>query len=195
MRTTNVPDVRHARAHGERVARTPQFEWLARAGLAARGVVYAIIGVLALKLALGSGGGKATNQQGALKEIAHQSFGQVLLVLTGSEADLSRGREPRSGVDRTARAQSAVLVVDGRSLPEGAVAALAVIEDLDVVENFGAQLGPCRPARRWMSSFLRVAKKLSATALSKQSPLLPIDCEIPALRACWPNASDTNCPP
>lgn len=81
MRTTNVPDVRDARGHGERVARTPQFEWLARAGLAARGVVYAIIGVLALKLALGSGGGKATNQQGALKEIAHQSFGQVLLVL------------------------------------------------------------------------------------------------------------------
>ena len=34
-----------------------------------------------------------------------------------------------------------------------------------------------------MSSFLSVAKKLSATALSKQSPRLPIDAAIPAARA------------
>jgi hypothetical protein len=72
------------------------------------------------------------------------------------------------------------------------VASLAVVEDLDVVEDLGAQFGLCRQERRWMSSFLRVAKKLSATALSKQSPLLPIDCAIPAARAFWPNASDTN---
>ena len=39
-----------------------------------------------------------------------------------------------------------------------------------------------------MSSFLSVAKKLSATALSKQSPRLPIDWAIPAARACWPKA-------
>ena len=32
--------LREARAHGEGFARSPQFEWLARAGLAARGVVY-----------------------------------------------------------------------------------------------------------------------------------------------------------
>ncbi len=69
-----------AQAQGERVARTPQFEWLARAGLAARGVVYAVIGVLALKLALGEGG-KATSQQGALKEIAQQPFGKALMIL------------------------------------------------------------------------------------------------------------------
>ena len=30
-----------------------QFEWLARAGIATRGVIYAIIGVLAIKLAFG----------------------------------------------------------------------------------------------------------------------------------------------
>ena len=43
-----------------------------------------------------------------------------------------------------------------------------------------------------MSSFLSVAKKLSATALSKQSPLLPIDWAMPAARACWPKARLTN---
>lgn len=68
------------RAQGERVARAPQFEWLARAGLAARGVVYAVIGVLALKLAFGDAG-KAPNQQGAFKEIAAQPLGKTLLIL------------------------------------------------------------------------------------------------------------------
>ncbi len=72
--------VRDAQAHGESIARKPQFEWLARAGLVARGVVYGIVGVLAVKLALGDGG-KATSQQGALQTIARQPFGEVLLVL------------------------------------------------------------------------------------------------------------------
>jgi hypothetical protein len=60
------------------VAHRKGFEWLARAGLAARGAVYGIIGVLALKLAIGSGG-KATNQQGALQTVAQQPFGKALL--------------------------------------------------------------------------------------------------------------------
>jgi hypothetical protein len=72
--------IRRARAHGSRAARSPQVEWLARAGLFARGVVYAVIGVLAVKVALGDGG-KATNQQGALKTIAGQPLGKLLLVL------------------------------------------------------------------------------------------------------------------
>ncbi len=56
------------------------FEWLSRAGFVARGLIYAIIGILAFKLALGDGG-KLTNQRGALKTIAHQPFGKFLLVL------------------------------------------------------------------------------------------------------------------
>jgi hypothetical protein len=53
---------------------------LARSGFVARGLIYAIIGILAIKLALGAGG-TATNQQGALKTIAHQPFGKALLIL------------------------------------------------------------------------------------------------------------------
>ncbi len=41
------------------------FEWLARSGFIARGAVYGIIGILALKLAFGAGG-KTTDQKGAL---------------------------------------------------------------------------------------------------------------------------------
>jgi uncharacterized protein DUF1206 len=72
--------VRPVQASGERVARSRGFEWLARSGFVARGLIYGIIGVLAIKLALGAGG-TTTNQQGALKTIAHQPFGEVLLIL------------------------------------------------------------------------------------------------------------------
>jgi hypothetical protein len=65
---------------GEEVAQSPAFEWLARAGFVARGLIYGLIGILALKLALGAGG-KTTNQQGALETIARQPFGEVLLAL------------------------------------------------------------------------------------------------------------------
>src|SRR5215217_4524119 len=70
----------HAEAKGEDFAHSRTFEWLARAGLVARGVIYAIVGILAIKLALGDGG-KTTNQNGALDTIAKQPFGKALLVL------------------------------------------------------------------------------------------------------------------
>ena len=62
------------------VARSKHLEWLARAGLAARGVVYGLIGILAIKVSLGAGG-QTTDQQGALKTIAGSPFGKVLLIL------------------------------------------------------------------------------------------------------------------
>ena len=71
------------KAGGEELVRSDGFEWLARAGFAARGTVYVIIGILAIKLALGSGGTSA-NQQGALRTIAAQPFGKVLLVLVAT---------------------------------------------------------------------------------------------------------------
>ena len=69
-----------ARGTGESFVRSRTFEWLSRAGFVARGLVYGIIGVLAIKLALGQGG-KLTNQQGALHTVAKQPFGTVLLTL------------------------------------------------------------------------------------------------------------------
>ena len=72
--------VRRAQSKGDELARSREFEWLARAGLAARGAIYAIIGVLAVKLALGHGG-KTTDQQGALSTIAKQPFGKALLIV------------------------------------------------------------------------------------------------------------------
>lgn len=65
---------------GEGIEGSHLFEALARAGFVARGLVYGIIGVLALRLALGDGG-KITNQQGALHTVANQPFGKFLLIL------------------------------------------------------------------------------------------------------------------
>ena len=69
-----------AKGQGEQLAHAKTLGWLARAGLVARGVVYGIIAILALKLALGDGG-KATDQTGALKTISGQTFGEALLIL------------------------------------------------------------------------------------------------------------------
>lgn len=69
-----------AKREGDQLAGATPLGWLARAGLIGRGVIYGIIGILALKLALGDGG-EATDQQGALTTIAQQSFGEVLLIL------------------------------------------------------------------------------------------------------------------
>jgi Domain of Unknown Function (DUF1206) len=72
--------VDQAQEKGEDFAHTRTFDWLARAGLATRGLIYAVIGLLAIKLALGDGG-KTANQNGALQTIAQQPFGKVLLIL------------------------------------------------------------------------------------------------------------------
>lgn len=109
-----------ARRGAEEVVRSRGFEWFARSGFVSRGLIYGIIGILAVKLALGVGG-KATNQQGALKTIAHQPFGKVLLVLVAiglagyalwrlTRAALGHGRDASdSGFDRVAAFGSGVV--------------------------------------------------------------------------------------
>jgi hypothetical protein len=53
---------------------------LARGGLVAKGISYGLVGVLAIKLAVGSGG-SATSRQGALQSLAQHGLGKVLLGL------------------------------------------------------------------------------------------------------------------
>jgi hypothetical protein len=78
LRTTSA--LASAEGAGESFVQTPAFEWISRAGFVARALVYGIIGILALKVALGEGG-KLTNQQGALHTVVNQPFGKVLLTL------------------------------------------------------------------------------------------------------------------
>jgi hypothetical protein len=62
----------------ERAARSPWARALARWGLVARGVLYALVGILALKVAL-LGRGATPDRESALRSIADQPFGRLLL--------------------------------------------------------------------------------------------------------------------
>jgi hypothetical protein len=55
------------------------YAFVARAGLVAKGLSFAIVGILAVKLALGDGG-SATSREGALQMLAQHWFGKALLV-------------------------------------------------------------------------------------------------------------------
>lgn len=77
MRTGIHADRLH---HGARHAARPWVESLARAGYAAKGVLYATIGALALMLAVGEGG-RTADSKDALAHLGQQPFGQILLVV------------------------------------------------------------------------------------------------------------------
>jgi hypothetical protein len=109
-----------ARRGGDELAHADALGWLARAGLVARGAVYFVIGLLALELAFGEGG-KTTDQQGAMKAIAGQSYGKALLVLLAiglagyaiwrlTRAAIGHGAEQRDEPsDRVAAAASGIV--------------------------------------------------------------------------------------
>jgi len=62
----------------------PWIERLARFGYAAKGVVYGLLGLLAVQAAFNLGsGGKTTGSEGVLKTVARQPFGQTLLLFIG----------------------------------------------------------------------------------------------------------------
>ncbi|MCT2264583.1 DUF1206 domain-containing protein [Dietzia cinnamea] len=67
----------------------PALEWLARAGFVMNGVVHLLIGWIAVRIALGSGGGEASNS-GALAQIAAAPGGRVML-WAGAVAFLALG--------------------------------------------------------------------------------------------------------
>jgi Domain of Unknown Function (DUF1206) len=121
--------VTRAEAVGEKAGQSRGLGLLARAGFIARGVIYGVIGILAVKLAVGAGG-QTENQSGALKTIAHQPFGKVLLILVAVglagyalwrilHAALGHGPEKSdSGLDRIAAL--------GSGLAYGVICAVAV---------------------------------------------------------------------
>lgn len=68
-----------AAASGGQLAR----QWrdpLGRAGIAARGVLYLLLGILAVQFARGQTSSEEVNQSGAIEKLAEQPFGKFLLV-------------------------------------------------------------------------------------------------------------------
>ena len=73
---------REAQQRAQVAVQHPWYAAVARTGFAAKGVVYIVIGVLALETALHSGAA-APDQRGALLAIYGQPFGRVLLAIVG----------------------------------------------------------------------------------------------------------------
>ncbi|WP_406176832.1 DUF1206 domain-containing protein [Streptomyces sp. NBC_00996] len=74
---------RSGRLRARRAATGSVREGAARAGLVARGVIYLLVGALALRIAFGDGG-RPADRSGALEEISTKPFGAVLLWALGA---------------------------------------------------------------------------------------------------------------
>ena len=71
---------KRAAAKGRSKARNSEtLEVLARLGMAARGVLYALIGVLALQIAVNGDNGEKADKKGAFEALSDRGYGRVLL--------------------------------------------------------------------------------------------------------------------
>jgi hypothetical protein len=77
MHSVSAPDVKGS---ARQASRSPAAHFLARAGLTARGVIYILVGAVAVLVALGRSAREA-DQQGALHLLAGKSYGMVALWL------------------------------------------------------------------------------------------------------------------
>src|SRR5450759_755626 len=76
----DMANVHMAESAVKHAAENPQLEFLERVGYVARGVLYVVMGLLALGIALGVGGGKATDLSGSLVFLIGNPFGKVVLI-------------------------------------------------------------------------------------------------------------------
>jgi len=86
------------------------------------------------------------------------------------------------------------LEFDRREVLNRGVAPARVVPTFDELEHRHLRFGLCNFVRS-SSSHSKVAKKLSASALSKQSPTDPIEGRTPACRQRSPKAMEVYCVP
>ncbi len=108
--------------------------WVRRAvrvGYAAKGVIYLLIGTLALKLALGNGG-ELTDSSGALDTIVKQPFGMVLLAIVAVGVLAYAGWEITQAVTDHKRkgASAGGLIIRGLAVLKGAIYGMLGVQAL-----------------------------------------------------------------
>ena len=108
--TTHRAAATSAGSKAEQARNHPALEWLAKIGTAVYGVMYVVVGWLAVQIAFGSPSGNASGS-GALREIAQQPFGELLLwvacvgfaaLVVWKGFDAFAGHEEEDGAKRTA---------------------------------------------------------------------------------------------
>ena len=77
--------VKSVKRHADKARKeTLQADWtsyVGRAGLVARGVIYSVIGILALRIAFGAGGGEEADKDGAFEVLSRHPLGRVALAV------------------------------------------------------------------------------------------------------------------
>jgi hypothetical protein len=141
--------------HGvKRVAANPGLELLERLGYVVRGVLYIVMGVLALRMALAKPGGQAVSLTGSVVVLVSNQFGRLLLlvIVIGLAAysvwglvraifdPLHRGSDPSGYMARLGFLSSAVTY--------------AVIALFGVKLLLGSGGGSTDSTRKWISSVL-----------------------------------------
>lgn len=131
-----------ARRAGRRVAHGDGITYAGRLGLVAKGVSYALIGVLALQIPLGQGG-QAADRQGVLRQLASEPWGKAALIGLAvgfaayavwrfAEALFDRGR---AGTDAKG------MVKRARSLGIGVLYAASAVLALSLVSSSSSGTG------------------------------------------------------
>ena len=69
-----------ARRAARRTAKSPGMAWLARAGLVARGVIYVLVGIIAVQIAI-DGSRQQADRTGAVRLVSRTAFGSAILWL------------------------------------------------------------------------------------------------------------------
>jgi hypothetical protein len=116
--------------------------WVRRAvrvGYAAKGIIYLLIGTLALRLAIGDGG-QLTDSSGALRTIVQQPFGRVLLAIAGVGILAYAGWEITEGLADPKRTGSSpgALMSRGLTILKGAVYGLVGVQALRMLMGGGS---------------------------------------------------------
>ena len=157
MRTATGADKVRSEAHeaaGE-VRDSPWVSALGRFGWLAVGASFALVGVLALKLAFGEGG-SATSREGALARVASESFGKVLLILLAiGFAGYALWRFVEALLDRSNEGDRPKgLAKRAKSLGIGVVYAGLTFTAIKILAGSGAGASQNREARKTTAEIL-----------------------------------------
>ena len=134
--------VHEARQAGRRAVRGDWVERAGRLGLVAKGVSYALIGILALQIPLGQGG-QAADRQGVLRQLSTESWGNAALIgLTIGFAGYALWRFAEAVFDRGAEGTDAKgLAKRARSFGIGVLYAVSAAAAYSLISSTSSGAG------------------------------------------------------
>lgn len=137
-------------------------------GYAAKGVIYLLIGTLALRLAIGDGG-ELTDSSGALRTIVQQPFGRALLAIVGVGILAYAGWEFTEGAADWKRkgTSASALMSRGLTMLKGAIYGMVGVQAVRMLiggRSDSQDADDYARARRWSSHLAGFCSSASVSA-------------------------------